>query len=323
MYNESLKRSFIDQSDSLSTKKLLYRIFRCTAPVEEHHDEDLYAMPVEHLQEAFHTVSGVRSASIATRYYLLNSYIKFCKSSGFKVSDAINSLNLDELDKLRLRMIGSPIQLARTLDIIFPESQDNEIEYVYRAYLWLAFCGVLEDEAIALTRDDILTEPWGVRIANGDIRYLYPEAVPCVMQAMTLTQMRERRKGRVRMTDRISGNHILRGKTTPDDRMEDYLLQTIRPSISRATKAAAEGFENREKPVWFAYEIGFRGVYASGVFYRMYERERVGLPVDFSEEAIHQITSKRGDASAFDKLKWETTYRLNLDYSRWKSVYAP
>ena len=73
-------------------------------------------------------------------------------------------------------------------------------------------------------------------------------------------------------------------------------------------------------------KLSYFRVWISGLFYRMYERERAGMPVDFSAAAAQFMEGKtykldRGRNTPEAKKRQLTRDYLE-DYERWKLAFA-
>lgn len=324
MYNEELKRQFIDGFTDTQTRIQAARYFNKSARIESKYDEDVWQMPLDHLQETLSFISGLKTVSIAIPYKLLRQYIKFCKLQGFPVSDAIQSVKLEELDKIRSRMVGSPRHLADTLDLVFTDTENNHVNYVYRTYLWLAYHGFTRAAASKLTDHDVELNPMRIMDHRG-AHIVYAEAVQDLTMAMELTQFKTRIGRGVHYVDRVPGHALLRCKSGSDDDVFQTIVSTISPRLTRLFQNTYKRYDGNP-PAGFVYNLTFLSAYASGIFYRMYERERIGYPVDFSAEIDYQITwqERNWTTEAEEKrFRYEANYGLKNDYNRWKAVYCP
>ena len=89
-------------------------------------------------------------------------------------------------------------------------------------------------------------------------------------------------------------------------------------SLSRTSKRKIEEGKTTLK-------LSYKRVYLSGMFYRKYETEMAGIPVDFDDEAAKFIAGK---TYKFDSCRKSTNHKLreisqsyNDDYQRWKLVF--
>ena len=73
-------------------------------------------------------------------------------------------------------------------------------------------------------------------------------------------------------------------------------------------------------------KLSYSRIWISGLFYRMYERERAGLPVDFSEAAsrfmegrTYKLESGRNTLESYQR---RVAREYLLDYEYWKSTFS-
>ncbi len=331
MYNEQVKLAFIEKyTTSEQTRRLLLHIFDGTQDVEEKYGVDFYAMNEEQAQEAFNLVSGTKVNGASAILVILRSYVRWCVANGYPASKAIQKLRIDVHDKIRASYVGSPHHLELALDEAFPHPEDNEIEYIYRSFLWLGFMGLQVSEAIQVTDDELdftglhLYYPPGTEEPYA----IYPEAVPDLKKAKELSKFKEPRGKNGIEKQRAAGHEILRGKIS-DKTLAEAIELTFRPTISRAFKAAIDRYESRGEivPTKLSLKLTFKHVYLSGIFYREYEHERIGIPPDFSKMVINERRNAK-KVQAFSRNYTERKYlnalidNMEQDYYNWKSVFS-
>lgn len=93
---------------------------------------------------------------------------------------------------------------------------------------------------------------------------------------------------------------------------------TMRTTLSkRNIKAIKEGKTDMQ--------LSFYRVRMSGLFYRVYERERAGIPIDFSEAAVHAMEGKTYSLTGRVKIEHKQN-RIERDYmedyQRWKLAFS-
>jgi len=345
MYNEQVKLAFIEKyTDSKQTKKLLRHIFDGTKDIEERYGKDFYEMDAEQAQETFSCVSGTKVNGASSILMILKAYVRWCVANGYPATKAIQELRIDVHDKLRESYVASPEHLLKSLNEAFPNPDKNEIEYIYRSFLWLGFMGLQSSEAIKVTADHLdfdkmhLTyfqdpnlfpkvEQDSEKKEKKKYLLIYPEAVQDLRKAVGLTEFEEPRGKKGIKKPRAAGKEILRGKESKRTLAEAVDL-TFRPTISRAFKAAFDKFADQgiEVPVELSLKLTFKHVYMSGVFYRTYERERMGIPPNFSDIVLDE--RRNAKASNFSRNYTERKL-LNIlirdmeqDYDNWKSVFS-
>lgn len=349
MYNEQIKRAFIQKyTKSDKTKRLLLHIFGGTQEIEEKYGTDFYAMNTEQAQEAFTLVTGIRVSGASAILMILKAYVRWCNANGYRVSDAVYELRIDVYDKLKDGYVSSPRHLRETLDAVFPNPALNQIEYIYRSFFWLGFMGLQVSEAIQVTEGDL--DFRGMRLlffekrdkANKDrnqdktqtkdkpeekLLPIYPESLADLRMAVELVELREERGAKGVWKQRAAGHEILRGKVSKLT-LEEAVNTTFRPTISRAFKAAQDKREQDSSsiPRGASLQLTFKHAYMSGIFYRAYKEEQMGIPPSFDEI----ILMERRNAKVFKPSPNYTERKLlnilirdmEQDYEHWKSVFG-
>lgn len=329
MFNETVKSAFIEKyTESDRTKKLIRYIFEATGSIEEKYATDFYALDAEQAQEAFNSASGTRVNGASTILMLLKSYVRWCAANGYKVSEAVRSLRIDVYDKIRESYVASAEHLLESMNQAFPSPDKNEIEYVYRSFLWLGFIGLQASEAIQVTAEHIDLNAFVLHFPGHSAPYrIYSEAVSDLKKAISLKEFLEPRGQEGLKRLRAGGKEILRGKVSKRSLSEAVEL-TFRPTISRAFKAALERYESRgmEVPKRYSLKLTFKHVYMSGIFFRAYERERMGISPDFGAIVIHE---RRNAKESHFSTNYTERKLLNIlirdmeqDYDNWKSVFS-
>lgn len=336
MYNEQIKQAFIQKyTDSDKTKNLLLYIFRGISEIEEKYGVDFCAMSQPQAQEAFNAVTGIRVNGANAILMILKAYVRWCGTNGIPVSGAVQNLRIDVYDKLKCGYVSSPRHLLDTLDIVFPNPALNQIEYVYRSFFWLGFMGLQVSEAIQVTEKDldfkdrrlVFFDDQNEDASTEAVLPIYPESITDLRMAVELTEFREERRTKGVWKPRASGHEILRGKVSKKT-LEESINATFRPTISRAFKAALDGYEKRgEKvPEEFASKLTFKHVYMSGIFYREYKKEQAGSSPDFNGIVLRE---RRNAKETIFSRNYTERKLLNLliremeqDYENWKSVFG-
>lgn len=329
MYNEQIKSAFIQKyTTSDKTKKLLLHIFDGTKDAEEKYGRDFYEMDVEQAQETYNRISGIKVAGASATLMILKAYVRWCRANGYHVSDAVDRLRIDVYEKIKDSYVASPQHLLRAMDEAFPHPEKNEIEYIYRSFFWLGFMGFQVNEAIQV-KDYMLDFKRLVLVyPDRDAPYrIYSESVGDLRKAVELKEFKDPRPGEASVKKRTPGHEILRGKVSKNS-LADVVERTFRPTISRAFKAAVERYAEQriEVPVDLSLKLSYKHVYMSGIFYRTYERERMGLPPDFGTIVVEERRNAKEPSFSRNyterKLLNILIRNIEQDYNNWKSVFS-
>ena len=227
--------------------------------------------------------------------------------------DGMLGIETAGLSKVKRQMISSPLHLQRVLDEVFDKESEETIDVIYRCYYWMAFGGIKEDDTLLVKASDI-------DFANMEIAYkdthipLYREALPAFHKAAELNSFRYKNPNysRTIIRDRVSGDTLMRGIRAVTKTV------TLRSILSKkSAKAIEDGLTQQQ--------LSFYRVWMSGLFYRMYDRERAGIPIDFSEAATNFVSDRTYALNGRIKLEHKQN-RIERDYmedyQRWKLAFS-
>lgn len=321
MYNENQKRAFIeDYTDSEKTAAKIIQIFSWFEPHEEKWGMDLSQQSTENLQPVVNELTGVRSKSTELILIILKEYVKWCGRNGYDVSKGIFDVRIVTIDKIQNQMVASPLHLKSKLDEFFAPVEEETVDITYRVFLWMAFAGLEDKDAIRVTSDCVDLKNLRINF-EGHSYEIYKECIEDFEKASTLTSFQYKHPNYTTYRDRAEGKLIMRGIRTPT-----VDLKTIRPVINKrfSVDDASNETSSRQKS-----RLSYRRIFLSGVFYRAYERERAGLPVDFSDFVALSIERKEKTKKyTVTKTRTLTTIANTLereylaDYEKWKCAFA-
>jgi len=217
------------------------------------------------------------------------------------------------LDKIKKQMVASPLHLQRFLDAVFDPEEEETIDNIYRCYFWMAYGGIDEEDTICVKRDDIDFSQMIIRYHTTSVP-IYREAIPAFHNAVSLPSFLYKHPNYTKpiRRDRVSGEEIMRGVKATTKTF------TMRTTLSkRNIKAMQDGLTD--------LQLSFYRVRMSGLFYRTYEMERAGVPVNFSEAAQRVMDGKNYSLNGREKIvhkqnRIERDYME--DYQRWKLAFS-
>lgn len=321
MYNENQKRAFIEaHTNSDKTAAKIIQIFSWFEPHEEKWGMDLSQQSAENLQPVVNELTGVRSKSTELILIILKEYVKWCGRNGYDVSKGIFDVRIVTIDKIQNQMVASPLHLKSKLDEFFEPVEEETVDITYRVFLWMAFAGLEDKDAIRVTSDCVDLKNLRINF-EGHSYEIYKECIEDFEKACTLTSFQYKHPNYTTYRDRAEGNLVMRGIRTPT-----VDLKTIRPVINKrfSVDDASNETSSRQKS-----RLSYRRIFLSGVFYRAYERERAGLPVDFSDFVALSIERKEKTKKyTVTKTRTLTTIANTLereylaDYEKWKCAFA-
>ena len=315
MYNEDIKIKFIkDYTDSINTAKVCATVFDVLEPYEQEWKADLCTKSAEELQPVIDSITGLRVRSKWMRLIVLKDYVKWCIGMNIPgACDGMLKITTIGLDKIKHQTVASPLQLQMYLnDICDPES-DETVDNIYRCFYWLAYGGVEEEDILNIKCSDVDLSSMTVRYGDTEVP-IYREALPAFKNCMSLTQFMYKHPNYDKLTykDRAAGDTLIRGITSQPS------LKAVRVTLSRRSKKMLDEGKTDLKMSYFR-------VWLSGLFYRMYEMERVGIPVNFTRTAelfMRGKTYKLDTNGKTQEAKKRQLARDYLeDYERWKLAF--
>ncbi len=314
MYNEELKKRFIrEYTRSDTVAKRARQTFNSLESYEESWGADLCTRNAEELAPVIETVTGYRSYSRLAVIGLLRRYVGWCIAN--RVPGACQGMlevMPSGLENVRTRMVTGPVHLQKTLNQIFEPEEDGTVDNLYRCFYWMGFAGMDEDEAVKVQSAEVDFQNQRI-LHEGESYPLYREAIPAFQMAACLPTIVYRHPNyKDVVKDRTPGDLLLRGFKG------DVRVLGLRRALSLKNAVAVE--EGRTD-----MHMSYQRVEMSGLFYRTYENERAGLPVDFSEQADRQVAKGKAEglySTTRDrtvKMKFERQYME--DYRRWKLAF--
>ena len=315
MYNEEMKSRFIrEYTGSLNTANVATTIFNAMEEYEKSWNADLCTRSSEELQPVITEITGLRSRSKWMALTILKEYVKWCitmKVPG--ACDGMLQIKTVGLDKVKHQMVSSPLHLQKFLDDVFDPESEETLDNIYRCYFWMAYGGIDEEDTILIQNEQVDFGQMVIYYKTTNIP-IYREALPALRNAVSLNSFLYKHPNYSKPVrrDRVPGNTLMRGIRATTKTF------TMRTTLSkRNIKAIEDGLTD--------LQLSFYRVRMSGLFYRVYEMERAGIPTSFSEAARRVMDGKTYTLHGREKLehrqnKIERSYLE--DYQRWKLAFS-
>lgn len=309
IYNPELKNRFLE--DNQFTPHLLkkYRsIFSQLYDFEVKYDKDVCLIDdVVILQEIFNNMSGVTSNSIYTAKTCLKRYCVWCVNHDIDGAvNIVDNLKIENVDKFKSTMIKNPFYLQEFLDDVFDKEDENTIDNVYRCIYWLAYAGLGNDDIVLIKSDDVDFDTMSV-VYNKESYPLYGEGVRAFKKCLYLTQFKVIHPRYEIQCDRVVGNQLLRGVRS------DLYISTAKTAISRKL-SSGHSF----------VKLTIDKARTSGFYYRLYEQEKYGVPIEFRTIAKKQMSQKEHNFNSkytWNRVESTMASRLKDDYYKWKAAF--
>lgn len=317
MFNESLKLQFIRDTRSGNDVSSL---FISAKPYEEKFGKDLCAFTKDELQEFANNGIGVMESTKRSRLNLIKQYSEWCATHGVPgVCQISNSINTSDTSRIKDCMVANPAHLNMILDAAFRDVDRHTIDNVYRCFIWMAFFGIPQHDALSVFGRDVDFDRMEICCA-GERFPIYRESVQVLRDCAELSQFRYEHDrssmdGKFSWRDRADGQELLRGYTTENN------LDSISFLFRKAINAA----RLKQNSVKFAIpKLSYMHVLASGRFYRMREREMMGIPVDFKAQIINEMIADGkhdpSDKKYLNRISVKAC-RMKMDYECWKAAF--
>jgi len=314
MYNKATKSMWAEdyllshRGDSL--RGVVIGLMSRFAPYEKALGADLCTWTdTDYIKRVLSDVLPPATMTRKSNIVILRNYVAWCVDHA--VPGAVNVLNSicynDDADlSAYKRLVSNPKHLAVYLDqVLGTELRINE-DCVRRCFMWLAFIGIPTGEATLVSCKDINFD--NMEIVYNQIPYrIYHESVKA-LRMIAESDTIERVRGQfVHIEQRSPGNMLLRG--IGDAGKPDIRYDTLSRTLSKMENEAIRSGKTDRR-------LSYTDVYRSGVFYRMYNDEVNGFPVDFS--VIPGIFGSKTE----DKTTIQYIIRkYRQDYENWKRAY--
>lgn len=315
MYNEDLKKKFVRQyTESINTAEVCRTVFNAFEPYENEWGADLCTRSTEELQPVVEGILGFRACSKWLRLNILRDYVRWCVTTKVpKACDGMLNVEPIGLEKLKHQTVANPLHLQNYLNNICEPESEETVDNIYRCYYWLAYGGIDEEDILKIRCGDVDLENMMV-LYNGTEVPIYREALPAFKNCVNLKQFiyKHPNYSNPISRDRVDGDILIRGI-----RNEPSVIK-MRVTLSKISKKKIdEGVTD--------LKLSHYRVWISGLFYRMYERERAGIPVDFSDAAERFVEGKTYQLDSNHKTlkskKRQIAKDYLEDYERWKLAF--
>lgn len=317
MYNEELKTRFIrEYTHSLSRADACVQAFNAIEPYEERWGADFCTRSTAELVPVIEQLVGFRARSRWQRIIIFQKYVKWCIAN--RVNGACDGmLHIENvgLGKVRTQMVANPMQLQMYLDVICEPESEQTTDNIYRCFYWMAYGGMEEETILRVKCSEVDFENMVIRVDGKEFE-IYREAIPAFKNAATLTEFVYKHPNyppdkRV-IRNRAVGDTLIRGIRSTTS------APALRVELSRRSKKFVEDGSTDK-------QLSHYRVWLSGLFYRMYQRELAGIPVDFSGEASRFMEGKTykldTGRNTPEAKKRAVVNDYMQDYERWKAAF--
>lgn len=317
MYNEELKTRFIrEYTNSISRADACKQAFNAMETYEKQWGADFCTRSTAELEPVIEQLVGFRVRSRWQRIIIFQRYVKWCLGNNIPgACDGMLHVDNVGLSKVRTQMVANPMQLQMYLDVICEPESEQTTDNIYRCFYWMAYSGMDEEAILNAKCSDVDFDNMVIRSGNEEFD-IYREALPALRNAATLTEFVYKHPNyppdkRV-IRNRALGNTLIRGIRSTTT------VASLRVELSRRSKKFLEDGSTDK-------QLSYYRVWLSGLFFRMYQREIAGIPVDFSgaaskfmEGKTYKLDTGRNTPEAKRRA---VVNDYTQDYERWKAAF--
>ena len=321
MYNEDIKREFIQTITTRSRQEAAIRLFKASEEVEVNNNADLYTMDQETVLKILKSLSGVRSSGCRVFNTIANNYSEWCIKKSFSGTQKWNIKTIEpSLEKVRKQSVANPEHLQKYLDCVFEPECNLSSSNIWRCYFWLAYSGMSETDALLVKDKEV--DLFNMVVKHNSREYpIYEEGIEAFKNCVEMKELVCIRNDDIVYTkSRGIGDILLR------TRGEFRTPESLRIKVSTYTRDPR--FKSKEEMIKYGLDIrlSYKRALMSGMFYRMYEAEKIGIPPDTNSIAadLFDMNPKNNVVSEKDRRKRIATMAnyYKRDYEIWKSIYA-
>lgn len=318
IYNLDRKTAYIDAIPSTideRQKRNFENIFFTTSTVEKLFGKDISEMSLEQATRLLISQGFLSTSSMVTMISILRSYVQWCIDTKLVCSEnAFDKLSINDIDNseiIKSMLLGSPERLNNILETAFPPNSDIEFQEQSQLIAQLLYLGLRQDFISSLKKNDICFNESCVINERGEKIILNENILRLAKYCSQQTTL-----------DRRDSFAITRSYSLTDN---DYLLRTTANkrssgddpiSITIIYNRIASINDNYNKNTDDLIKLTTDRIYRSGLFYRLYELEQLG--VEITREIVYKHFGM-----AFENMTtiYSETRKKILDYENWKKAF--
>ena len=312
MYNQDLKQQFIrDYTSNINTAKSVEVLFNHVGKYENEIGKDICQMEKHEIDSFIDHVIGIKETTQYSEISILRNYARwYIKQMGIEdcLSVALIQYKPNGVEKIRSRMVASPLHLQNYLNKVFDKESDLTIDNLYRCFCWIAFSGIPEEYACGIKKSDIDLSTLTIS-TNGLYAPIYRESMQAFKNAVELNYFKYK--------------HPLYAEVIDRERIQsDFLFSGIKSinGLSELRTILNKKSASARKIGLISEQLSYNRIRLSGLFYEINNQEIAGIPVDFKQFAESEAQGK--------EFKTDRKYKINrlakmyeVDYNKWKVAF--
>lgn len=317
MFNQDRKEKFINEcSKTKLARSLTFSLFNASEEYENKYNHDICDMTKEEMSDMVSSLKGLQGKTAVQKICILKEYEQWCideKLTPNRSVSVIDGITADDVGiaNIKQQMVATPQELQKQLNIYFAPEDKNGVDNLYRAYFWLAFSGIAQEDVLKIKNSNIDIKNMCVNFGQ-EFYPIYKEEVDCLRNGVILREFNNMNPNYkdARQT-RVVSEFLFRGTRGV------FNTNTLRMTVSRRIKIVNE----KEKGV----KLSYNRIWLSGVFYRMYEREQLGFPVNFKPLVEGIVATKEYDFTNTKSTNGSVIGKKEKEfkdtYYRWKLAF--
>ena len=308
MYNESIKQEFLASQVKSVRYKFEY-IFKLSEPFELQYKKDLYAFTYAEVfkfqQELFLRCSFITRSN---SHRLLKRYARWAINNELTSNNFAAYCN-PMISNNKTAWVSTPMVLKQRMDLIFDSVENKTTDIAKRCFLWAAFVGISKKRVMDIKDKDVVLGDENYVIVD-EWRYYLPEEAARDFELCL-------------KTDGYRVLHCTKNfYTEPYPKREsDFFFRTHRvakPLFISYKSLVADKCEECNANFIMTYDW----IQESGIFYRTYSNELLGITPDFYE--LLQERYPEGLSRSVERGS-KLSYHIKVaevDYNNWKSEFG-
>lgn len=309
MNDQNAKRNFILTLPDGKDRDTVVALFKTIELYENKWGGPIQTRSAEEVQDFIDTEFQKNKLYPALKFWFLRQYIRWCRENSVKISEGLDvKIKLSWLSDIEDKLVKDALQLRIYLDALFSPEEDAGTDVLLRAYCWLCYMGLSDDDIDDLRTSDVDLGEMTIFV-DGEKYDIYREAFRTLKICVERDILKYNHSKYSTLIRRIDGDRVIRGVKS------DRKAVTLKSDISTANKQALETGKTK-------LNLTPRSIKMSGIFSRQYEKERMGQPIDFSWLVLLEWPE---DSEQFDRQKRKASYRKERNYQdeyyRWKIIF--
>ena len=279
---------------------------------EEKFNKDLYEFSADEIQVFVNRSFGGQKDPVTRALSVIRQYTRFAQHKLPGVEDLRNYryVKTSEVDELWATTFASPEHFEDALNQTFCPVDANNADICLRCFLWAAYMEIDDHDIISLTNDAVDFKRRDITV-SGHKYPMYKQSIPAFKKACTLKEFEVVSPKNSHTITRVDNNLLLRGKMTAHSN-SGRELNSIRTEIARVNQ-------------WKSQSFSYNSVRYSGMFFRVYQKELAGKPIDAAKDfTIFENRRKKAeltDEHSVSRREYRELLGIRNKYKAWKNAF--